>query len=78
MKYALGKDMWIAGDVDEKSRVICQATVAAVGFKPFFVGPIRYARNLEAMAELWIHMAIPPLPAENYSRKFWFSVSGDP
>jgi 8-hydroxy-5-deazaflavin:NADPH oxidoreductase len=78
MKYAFGKDMMFAGDTDETSRAICAATVAAVGFKPIFVGPIRYARNLEAMAELWIHMAIPPLPAETYSRKFWFSVSGDP
>lgn len=84
MKSALGKDMMIAGGggdgrVDDAvSRSVCEATVAAVGFKPVFVGPIRYARNLEAMAELWIHMAVPPLPAETYSRRFWFSVSGDP
>ncbi|KAG7373422.1 coenzyme F420-dependent NADP oxidoreductase [Nitzschia inconspicua] len=78
MKSALGKDMMFAGDTDETARAICAAIIAAVGFKPIFVGPIRYARNLEAMAELWIHMAIPPLPAETYSRKFWFSVSGDP
>lgn len=78
MAQSLGKDMFIAGDEDEQARAICEATVAAVGFKPFFVGPIRYARNLEAIAELWIHMSIPPLPARNCSRKFWFSVSGDP
>jgi predicted dinucleotide-binding enzyme len=78
MAAALGKDMLIAGDADEKSRKICEAVVAAVGFKPFFCGPIRYARNLEAMAELWIHMAVPPLGAETKSRRFWFSVSGDP
>jgi 8-hydroxy-5-deazaflavin:NADPH oxidoreductase len=78
MKSAFGKDMMIAGDPDEASRAIAEEVVAAVGFKPFYVGPIRYARNLEAIAELWIHMAIPPLGARNTSRKFWFSISGDP
>ena len=78
MAAALGKDMLIAGDAEEKYRTICEAVVAAVGFKPFYCGPIRYARNLEAMGELWIHMAVPPLGAETKSRKFWFSVSGDP
>ncbi len=78
MKAALGKDMMIAGDPDEASRKIAEEVVAGVGFKPFYVGPIRYARNLEAIAELWIHMAIPPLGARNTSRKFWFSISGDP
>ena len=24
-----------------------------------YVGPIRYARNLEAIAELWIHLTVP-------------------
>jgi len=78
MKYALGKDMMIAGDGDEASRKIAEDVVKAVGFKPFYVGPIRYARNLEAIAELWIHMAVPPLGARNTSRNFWFSISGDP
>ena len=50
----------------------------AVGFKPFYVGPIRYARNLEAMAELWIHMAIPGLGGRDTSRNFWWSIGGDP
>ena len=59
-------------------RAIERVVVAGVGFKPFYVGPIRYARNLEAIAELWIHMAIPPLGARTTSRKFWFSISGDP
>lgn len=78
MKYALGKDMMIAGDPDDASRKIVEEVVSGVGFKPFYVGPIRYARNLEAIAELWIHMAVPPLGARNTSRKFWFSISGDP
>jgi hypothetical protein len=41
--------------------------------RPFFVGPIRYAHNLEAIAELWIHMNMPSLGARDMSRMFWFS-----
>jgi predicted dinucleotide-binding enzyme len=78
MKYALGKDMMFAGDPDEDSVQTVQAVIRGVGFKPFYVGPIRYARNLEAMAELWIHMAIPPLGAQTTSRNFWFAIAGDP
>ena len=32
--------------------------ISAVGFSPVWVGELRYSRNLESMAELWIHMAI--------------------
>lgn len=78
MKEALGKDMLIAGDPDPSCRSIAEEVVKGVGFRPFYVGPIRYARNLEAMAELWIHMAIPGLGGRDTSRNFWFSVSGDP
>ncbi|KAL7542069.1 hypothetical protein ACHAXR_011735 [Thalassiosira sp. AJA248-18] len=78
MKEALGKTMLIAGDPDFSYRLIVEEVVKGVGFKPFYVGPIRYARNLEAMAELWIHMAIPGLGGRDTSRNFWFSVSGDP
>lgn len=78
MKEALGKDMLICGDPDISYRLIAEEVVKAVGFKPFYVGPIRYARNLEAMAELWIHMAIPGLGGRDASRNFWFSISGDP
>ncbi len=78
MREALGKEMFIAGDADPSYRAIAESVVAAVGFKPFYVGPIRYARNLEAMAELWIHMAIPGLGGRDTSRNFWFSISGDP
>ena len=28
-----------------------------------YVGEIRYARNLEAIAELWTHLAIPQIDA---------------
>ena len=78
MKNALGKDMMIAGDPEEASRKIVEDVVAGVGFKPFYVGPIRYARNLEAIAELWIHMAVPPLAARTTTRNFWFAILGDP
>ena len=39
-----------------------------------YVGPIRYARNLEALAELWIHMGVPGLKggAERMGRSFHF------
>ena len=78
MRDALGKEMLIAGDPDPFRRAIAEAVVAAVGFKPFFVGPIRYSRNLEAMAELWIHMAIPGLGGRDTSGNFWFSIGGEP
>jgi predicted dinucleotide-binding enzyme len=78
MREALGKEMLIAGDPDPSHRAIAEAVVKAVGFKPFFVGPIKYSRNLEAMAELWIHMAIPGLGGRDTSRNFWFSIGGDP
>ena len=72
------KDMLIAGDGDSISRSTVESIVQAVGFRPFYVGPIRYARNLEALAELWIHMAIPGLGARETGRNFWFSLDGDP
>jgi 8-hydroxy-5-deazaflavin:NADPH oxidoreductase len=78
MANADGKDLMYAGDKDAKSMEIAEAVISAVGFKPFYVGPIRYSRNLEAIAELWVHMAIPPAPARNTGRDFWFSVSGNP
>jgi 8-hydroxy-5-deazaflavin:NADPH oxidoreductase len=55
-----------------------QDVVAAVGFTPRYVGPLRYARNLEAMAELWIHCAIPPLPGHYLGRDWSFAIAGNP
>ncbi len=40
---------------DDQQELVGQV-VAGVGFIPEYVGPIRYARNLEAIAELWIHI----------------------
>ena len=74
-----GKHMLFCGP-SENEEALCLVTevVAAVGFKPHYVGPIRYARNLEAMAELWIHLAIPPLPAANFGRDWTFAIAGNP
>lgn len=44
----------------EAKRDVAEAIVRDVGFAPRYVGPIRYARNLEAIAELWIHAGIGP------------------
>lgn len=52
--------------------------VEAVGFKPRYVGPIRYARNLEAMAELWFHCASEPLDGEQFGRVWGFAIAGKP
>ena len=57
-----------------KGRKLAEEVVSAVGFEPVYVGPIRYARNLEALAELWIHMGVPGLKggAERMGRSFHF------
>lgn len=59
------------------------AVISASGFKPQYVGPIRYARNLEAIAELWHHLALPTwgdVPAEvsiEWGYNFHFQVISD-
>ncbi|KAL4430937.1 hypothetical protein ABPG75_006193 [Micractinium tetrahymenae] len=40
---------------EERARDVGEL-IAAVGFEPQYVGHIRYARNLEALAELYIHL----------------------
>lgn len=73
MHNAAGKDMMFAGPDDAIKDV-----VAAVGFTPHHMGPIRYARNLEAIAELWIHCSIPALPANYIGRDWTFAIAGNP
>jgi 8-hydroxy-5-deazaflavin:NADPH oxidoreductase len=76
MACAEGKDMFFCGSsTSEESLETVREVISAVGFNPIYVGPIRYARNLEAMAELWIHCAIPPLPAANLGRDWSFAVA---
>ncbi len=51
--------------------------IAGVGFQPLYVGPIRYSRNLEAIAELWIHLAIPGVGSpEEWGFGFHFEPTG--
>lgn len=65
--------MMFAGGPEGKDKV--EELIGAVGFKPVFVGPIRYARNLEAIAELWIHLGVPGVgTAEKWGRDFHFQV----
>jgi len=68
--------MLFAGD-KEKEETVAQL-ISAVGFQPRYVGPIRYARNLESIAELWIHLAVPPagFTKENWGRNFHFHAVG--
>lgn len=70
---SVGTDMLFCGPDAE-----IQDVIAAVGFTPRYMGPIRYARNLEAIAELWIHCAIPPLPGQQLGRDWSFAVAGNP
>jgi 8-hydroxy-5-deazaflavin:NADPH oxidoreductase len=72
MADGTGKDMLFAGPDAAIANVI-----ATIGYNPIYVGPIRYARNLEAMAELWIHCAIPPLPANYLGRDWTFKLGGN-
>lgn len=67
--------MLVAGGPPER-RGEAEAVVAGVGFAPKYVGPIRYARNLDAIAELWIHLSIPGAgeTPEAWGRNFHFQV----
>lgn len=66
--------MLVAGPTDDSA---VNEIIKAVGFEPKYVGPIRYARNLEAIAELWIHLSAPPIGFNNglvWGRDFHFQV----
>lgn len=54
--------------------------ISVVGFAPQYVGPMKYARNLEAIAELWVHLAVPPAGSTeaNWGRGFHFQTEGGP
>jgi 8-hydroxy-5-deazaflavin:NADPH oxidoreductase len=71
MVNGTGKDMMYAGPDKDIAPI-----VASVGFRPIYVGPIRYARNLEAIAELWIHCAYPPLTGNYLGSNWTFAVAG--
>ncbi len=70
--------MLFVGPADKKK--VAASVVEGVGFIPKYVGPIRYARNLDAIAELWIHLSIPPAgeTREDWGRNFHFQVIEKP
>ncbi len=79
MSDGTGKDMLFCGPSENQEALgLVTEVVSSVGYKPYYVGPIRYARNLEAIAELWIHCAIPPLPAATLGRDWTFAIAGNP
>ncbi|CAI7742206.1 unnamed protein product, partial [Closterium sp. NIES-54] len=50
--------MLFAGSEDAAAKETATKIISAVGFRPEYVGPLRYARNLESFAELWVHLAL--------------------
>jgi predicted dinucleotide-binding enzyme len=60
-----------------EQREAAAQVISAVGFHPVYVGTLRYSRNLEAIAELWIHLAIPGVgSSENWGMGFHFEPTG--
>ena len=53
----LEADGYYCGD-DEAAKTVVAPLIAATGLRPFDAGPLRNARYLEAMAMLWIDLAI--------------------
>lgn len=58
---------------------VAAKVIEGVGFIPKYVGPIRYARHLEAIAELWIDLGVPFIggkhgQTESWGRSFHFQV----
>jgi len=49
-------DVYLAGDDAEAKRAVSELATT-LGFEPVDVGPLRNARNLEALAILWVHLA---------------------
>ena len=68
--------MLIAGPKEKKE--VAERVVDLAGFEPCYVGPIRYARNLEAIAELWIHLGLEGVgPDLSWGRNFHFQAVGE-
>lgn len=62
----------------EEHQEVAAEVISAVGFSPQYIGPMRYARNLEAIGELWVHLAVPPAGSTsvNWGRGFHFEPTG--
>jgi 8-hydroxy-5-deazaflavin:NADPH oxidoreductase len=64
--------MMFAGDVVKEKK--CADIIRAVGFRPEYCGGIRYARNLEAVAELYIHASYGMGGAKKWGREWHLQV----
>ncbi|KAG2431174.1 hypothetical protein HXX76_009702 [Chlamydomonas incerta] len=59
---------------------LAEEVIRAVGFTPVHVGPIRYARNLESIAEMYVHLSVPGAGVPGVSKwgRLWhLQVLGD-
>ncbi|PNW73429.1 hypothetical protein CHLRE_14g631600v5 [Chlamydomonas reinhardtii] len=59
---------------------LAEEVIRAVGFVPVRVGPIRYARNLESIAEMYVHLSVPGagLPGvAHWGREWHLQLVGD-
>ena len=54
---SLEADGYYCGD-DDAAKAAVAPLIAATGLRPFDAGPLRNARYLEAMAMLWIDLAV--------------------
>eukprot|EP00245_Coleochaete_scutata_P007539 TRINITY_DN22989_c0_g1_i1.p1 TRINITY_DN22989_c0_g1~~TRINITY_DN22989_c0_g1_i1.p1 ORF type:complete len:251 (-),score=31.75 TRINITY_DN22989_c0_g1_i1:288-1040(-) len=63
-------DMLYAGPAEGPAKETAEKIISDVGFMPVWVGPQRAARNLESIAELWIHMALK----YGFGRNFAFGI----
>ncbi|KAG5178099.1 hypothetical protein JKP88DRAFT_169397, partial [Tribonema minus] len=68
--------MMYAGGPEKNDRVA--TLIKAMGWIPAYVGPNRYARNLEALAEMWIHVSVPEAGSTpvSWGRRFVFQPVG--
>ena len=64
-----GLTMLLCGDKAEPKRVVA-VLANQLGFEPVDVGPLKSARYLEALAMLWIDMAVPKA-SEQTSDSSW-------
>jgi len=62
--------MFVAGD-DHDGKAVVMQLVTDVGFETIDAGPLRFARSLEELAVLWIHLAYN---APGLDRNFAFGI----
>ncbi|KAG2499275.1 hypothetical protein HYH03_002853 [Edaphochlamys debaryana] len=65
--------LMFAGGPERQDEV--EAVIKAAGYDPQYVGPIRYARNLESLAELYVHLGVPGAgTSAKWGRNFHWQV----